>query len=567
MPNPPFSVDQCPIAQAKKAAEAELKLKAASATTSTPASTPTPRAKALRSTGAASTAGLPPPPPPAETTTKKKKKVSGKGAARKKVVGTAAAPREYTDAYDELNIKTEELIGRGGYGTVYRGTHLCTGERLAIKEMQMQLDCCGGATLIGSFIDELRLLQRLDHPRIVKLRGHVISHARGTASLYLEYMAGGSLFGIVQQHRRVYEMMIRRTMRDALEGLSYLHSMGVVHRDIKPHNLLLDAAGRVKVADFGACKDIHDKFSAATRDIVGTPHYMSPEAINGRLTKASDIWSVGATVCHLASGIPPWLHEGPKNNVRLIFFIGSGVGNEDHHPQIPAHLSPEAQRTLKTMFRHTPEERPTCEDLMGTPFFRDIFVPLEGTEVIEEYNPEPSQPVEAEKERGKKKKGKNGGKDKAAGMMMGTAATGAWTDEEMAAWNEREGWGDMEMLTSRMSVPMQGMGDGDAQRAWLIQSMTSFAGMEGGAGAMMDGMWSNDTFSTVGPATGSDGTTSPPSAAKPSAAAKPKRRSAAAGGGTATPRVKSGKLRTARSATGTRGSASAAAAATATKTR
>eukprot|EP00754_Rhynchopus_humris_P012576 Rhum_TRINITY_DN14297_c19_g1::Rhum_TRINITY_DN14297_c19_g1_i1::g.78782::m.78782 len=292
--------------------------------------------------------------------------------------------RTYTDAYDELNIKREEMIGRGGYGTVFRATHLCTGEKLAIKEMQM--DKCSSSCLVGSFVGELQLLQRLDHPRIVKLKGHVLNREKEIASLYLEYMAGGSLFGTIQQHRRVFEMMIRRTMRDALDGLMYLHSVGVIHRDIKPHNLLLDSDGRVKVADFGCCKDIQEKFSATTRDIIGTPHYMAPEAINGRISKASDIWSVGATICHLASGVAPWLHEGPMNNVRLIFFIGSGVGKEDHHPQIPKHLSPEAQRTVKSMFRHTPEDRPTCEELLATPFLGDATAPLEGMENMEQYN-------------------------------------------------------------------------------------------------------------------------------------------------------------------------------------
>ena len=318
-----------------------------------------------------------------------KKEVSSKAKTKSSMLPSfirrkPKASRTYTDAYDELNIKREEMIGRGGYGTVFRATHLCTGEKLAIKEMQM--DKCSSSCLVGSFVGELQLLQRLDHPRIVKLKGHVLNRDKEMASLYLEYMAGGSLFGTIQQHRRVFEMMIRRTMHDALDGLMYLHSVGVVHRDIKPHNLLLDSDGRVKVADFGCCKDIQEKFSATTRDIIGTPHYMAPEAINGRISKASDIWSVGATICHLASGVAPWLHEGPMNNVRLIFFIGSGVGKEDHHPQIPKHLSPEAQRTVKSMFRHTPEDRPTCEELLATPFLKDVSAPLEGMENMEQYN-------------------------------------------------------------------------------------------------------------------------------------------------------------------------------------
>eukprot|EP01063_Lacrimia_lanifica_P029016 TRINITY_DN4351_c1_g4_i1.p1 TRINITY_DN4351_c1_g4~~TRINITY_DN4351_c1_g4_i1.p1 ORF type:complete len:430 (+),score=112.61 TRINITY_DN4351_c1_g4_i1:102-1292(+) len=243
------------------------------------------------------------------------------------------------------------------------------------------------AALIGGILRELAMLERLKHPQIVALRGHHVDKAAQRALIYLEYVSGGSLSSLLEKNGgRLFEGLIRRLSRDAVTGLQYLHQNDVVHRDIKPHNLLITSEGRVKVADFGCCKEICDT-SSSTHSMVGTPRYMAPEAVQGGVSPAADVWSLGATIVELASGLPPWADvEKSGGHIALIFHIGMGKGKEGHHPNIPRHLSTEAVKVLKKCFAADPNQRFTAEDFLATDFLQDPSVPLAGSESIEDYN-------------------------------------------------------------------------------------------------------------------------------------------------------------------------------------
>ncbi|KAJ9450462.1 Mitogen-activated protein kinase kinase kinase ANP1 [Diplonema papillatum] len=292
-------------------------------------------------------------------------------------------------AFNPCSVTKRQEIGRGGFGVVYLGIHNATGEQLAIKEIPYENVQSADMLLV-----EFELLKKLKHPNVVEIRGCVITYKNpcsrlgAVAHLYLEYVAGGSVFNLLQNQRgRLHELLVRKLMRGAVAGLQHLHDHNVLHRDIKPHNLLVDTQGNVKVADFGCCKELAETAST-TGHLVGTPYYMAPEAIKeNRPSRASDIWSVAATIIELATGKRPWTHDEDRSGFPLIYYIAT-AGATGRHPMIPDHLSVSAKNVLKRCFGR-PEERPTCTELLADPFFQDptraTLESEEGMETLDEF--------------------------------------------------------------------------------------------------------------------------------------------------------------------------------------
>eukprot|EP01063_Lacrimia_lanifica_P029014 TRINITY_DN4351_c1_g3_i1.p1 TRINITY_DN4351_c1_g3~~TRINITY_DN4351_c1_g3_i1.p1 ORF type:complete len:666 (+),score=62.14 TRINITY_DN4351_c1_g3_i1:112-2109(+) len=282
-------------------------------------------------------------------------------------------------AFCPAMVLEERALGEGAFGQVVLATHVVTQEQVAVKKFRATRD----------IQDELRMLEALRHPRVVELRGHHIEERADAehllqAHMYLEFMPGGSLHGRVQKHGRFFEGAVRRLMRDALQGLEYLHSQSVVHRDIKPHNLLVAIDGRIKLADFGCCKE--NVAATAETKVKGTPHYMAPECLAGRVSAASDIWSVGATLVHLMSGKLPWHEAGVTSVYVLIGHIMRGEGVDGHHPQIPPHISPAGRAVVQRCFAAQAGDRPTCASILLDPFFMNLDAALPGAEPVDAYN-------------------------------------------------------------------------------------------------------------------------------------------------------------------------------------
>ena len=121
-------------------------------------------------------------------------------------------------------------------------------------------------------------------------------------SIFLEHMPGGSIAELVSRFGKLDESVIRKYTREVLEGLIYLHDKGIIHRDIKGQNILVDNHGVCKLADFGASRHMQSAESAQNMSFKGTPVFMSPEVIlEQRYSKKSDIWSVGCTVLQMAT--------------------------------------------------------------------------------------------------------------------------------------------------------------------------------------------------------------------------------------------------------------------------
>jgi hypothetical protein len=246
--------------------------------------------------------------------------------------------------------------GTGGYAVVKHGTHLQTGERVAIKILQLPDSGRDGSAArrptarprpreprdserfysggveksdlaFEDIANEIEILKALDHPAVLHLHAHYVSDHGDKVYLVTELLEGGELLDALLDRGNYSEADAAAIMRPVLQGLAYLHSRGVTHRDLKLENLLMADAtdlGSVRIADFGLAKAA---FSAAGGDrpgvgaICGTPSYLAPEIIAGqRYTPAVDCWAAGVCLYILLSGVVPfnWT-DRPGADLRELF--------------------------------------------------------------------------------------------------------------------------------------------------------------------------------------------------------------------------------------------------------
>ncbi|XP_072951384.1 mitogen-activated protein kinase kinase kinase 5-like [Typha angustifolia] len=258
-----------------------------------------------------------------------------------------------------------KLIGSGTFGNVYEATNRHTGALCAMKEVNIIPDDSKSAESLKQLEQEIKFLSQFKHQNIVQYYGSEIIEDR--FYIYLEYVHPGSINKYVRQHcGAMTESMIRNFTRHILNGLAYLHSKKIMHRDIKGANLLVDVNGVVKLADFGMAK--HLSSAAPNLSLKGTPYWMAPEVVQATLTKdtgydlAVDIWSLGCTIIEMFTGKHPWSGlEGAAAMFKVL--------HKD--PPIPDTLSSEGNDFLQRCFRRNPSERPTATMLLEHPFIRN----------------------------------------------------------------------------------------------------------------------------------------------------------------------------------------------------
>ncbi len=202
-----------------------------------------------------------------------------------------------------------EEIGRGGMGLVYRARQITPAREVALK-MLLPLDS-GQAELRDRFRGEARALAELEHPAILPL--YLVGEADGLPYFTMKLAAGGTLAERISRDGKWNTKEAAELMVLVGSGVQFAHEHGVIHRDLKPGNVLFDDAGRAYVADFGLAKFETDAVShARSAGILGTPAYLAPEiaAQGGRLaTTLSDVYSLGAILYELLAGRPPFVDD------------------------------------------------------------------------------------------------------------------------------------------------------------------------------------------------------------------------------------------------------------------
>jgi serine/threonine protein kinase/class 3 adenylate cyclase len=210
-----------------------------------------------------------------------------------------------------------DKLGQGGMGEVYRAEDSIDGTIVAIKVLRS--DWAKNANALRRFHKEARLLAEVNNPHVTNLLE--FNEDEGVHYLAIEFVAGRSLAGILKERGRLDESTSLAVMADVARALVDAHERGIVHRDIKPDNILIADCGsgiadwKTKLSDFGLARHVEQTESmnmTQTGAILGTPLYMSPEQCNnGKVDPRSDVYSMGATLFHLLAGRPPFTGDTP----------------------------------------------------------------------------------------------------------------------------------------------------------------------------------------------------------------------------------------------------------------
>ncbi|QPG76240.1 hypothetical protein FOA43_003626 [Brettanomyces nanus] len=253
------------------------------------------------------------------------------------------------------NIELKECIGRGNFGDVYRGISVGTKVTVAIKTINLDKSDDD----IPILLQEIKLLRDLNSPFITKWYDTCVKDV--TMFICIEYCGAGSCTDLLRIHKSLNEVAVAYITRDTLRGLEYLHSLGIIHRDVKAANILLTEDAQVKLADFGVSGKLQN--SAKRKTFVGTPYWMAPEIIlrkNGYNEKV-DIWSLGITVIELRTGRVPHSDEDPlKALYQLCKRPPPGlIGSEYSHY---------IKEFTRICLQKQPQSRPTASDLLKMRF-------------------------------------------------------------------------------------------------------------------------------------------------------------------------------------------------------
>lgn len=207
-------------------------------------------------------------------------------------------------------------LGRGGMGVVYKAHETSLNRMVALKVLPAHLAV--DEQFLGRFNREARAVAALNHPNIVTV--YAVGEDRGTHFIAMEYVKGVTVAQMMRQSGPLHPDRALQIILDAAEALDLAHKRGIVHRDIKPQNVMIDEAGRVKVMDFGLARAVASE-SNLTADgaLLGTPMYMSPEQCEGRpADHRSDIYSLGVVLYEMLTGTSPFTANTPLAIMRQI---------------------------------------------------------------------------------------------------------------------------------------------------------------------------------------------------------------------------------------------------------
>ena len=206
----------------------------------------------------------------------------------------------------------------------------------------------------------MKLYKNLDHTNIIKFYNSEIIEK--SLFIYLEYIPGGSLKNLIDKFGSLSTRLIKLYLPKIIEGLEYLHSKGIVHRDIKSANILVDLNGNIKLSDFGVSGQISLKKSSGDscflQSLKGTLLWMAPEVIcQIKYDFKADIWSLGCTLLEMATGFPPW---GKIENHMEAFMK---IGRSEEDPEIPENLNSDLINVIKRCLIRNPMERITLDEI------------------------------------------------------------------------------------------------------------------------------------------------------------------------------------------------------------
>src|SRR6476661_5289536 len=255
--------------------------------------------------------------------------------------------------------RLEEQIGVGAMGVVWRATDELLNRPVAVKELLAVTPGTNAAEVEESrqrILREGRIGARLQHAHVISMFDVVVHEDRPW--LVMEYLPSDSLATVVREKGPLLPVRVAAIGRQVADGLAAAHAAGVVHRDVKPGNVLIADDGRVKLTDFGVSRAVDDVQLTRTGMIAGTPAFLSPEVARGQEpTPASDVFALGATLYAAVEGRPPF---GLDDNAYALL-----------HKVATARPAPPSQAgtltaLLMQLLADDPGERPTAAEARDT---------------------------------------------------------------------------------------------------------------------------------------------------------------------------------------------------------
>ena len=251
----------------------------------------------------------------------------------------------------------ESEIGRGGMGVVYKATDTEVKRTVAVKTLPAVMS--HNQDLMRRFTSEVQHASKLEHPNIVRV--YDVGEDDGTHFYVMQYIDGSDLRSQMKSKGRYSVDETISIISQVADALDYAHSQRVVHRDIKPGNVLLDSEGNAHVADFGIAKATEG--TRTTRGMLGTPEYMSPEQVRGKSVDGrSDQYSLAVVAYEMLTGRTPFKTEGDDPWAQINMHLNTPVPNpRTTVPDIPTHV---ANALLQTLAKKPEQRFDSCSELV-----------------------------------------------------------------------------------------------------------------------------------------------------------------------------------------------------------
>ncbi len=257
--------------------------------------------------------------------------------------------------------KVVGMLGKGAMGEVYEGLDEQLNRRVALKILGRKHQ--ESNEFKTRFLREGRSLAAMNHNNIVQV--YAIGEHEGRPFLAMEYLDGEDMGGAIKKKGALHAADAAEVIRQVAVGLAEAQRAGVVHRDVKPSNLLVTNAGEVKVTDFGLAKALQEDLSiTATGVFVGTPDYLAPEQAMGEEVDArADVYALGCTLFHMCSGNPPFRKGGQDDHYTAV--VRRHLKAE--RPQLKQEIAgfdEELSDHCRRMMSRRPDVRPTFDELV-----------------------------------------------------------------------------------------------------------------------------------------------------------------------------------------------------------